>query len=672
MQDKNQFMLLRDTVNKAVAQYDDIREKIAWPDKGKSATIHRLARPFQTGYFTIAVAGKTSSGKSTFINSLIGEELLPTGHNQTTSALTWIVSSDERYLEATFADGTTKRFTENLAEELCKIVAVAPEFEDLPTYHINNLIKADLPISEILERKEGIEEQTLTATDENLWRKYVASTPKSKIAENVVIHLPLPAEYEGWRIVDTPGVGAVGGIQDVTKKLLTDKDEEYGTNVVDAVVLLHKGSDNIQDEGVIKFAQDLQTSLGDLAKGRLFFVLTHAGHIDFISHIDEILPKAKSLFGERMEIPAERITYIDSFIHRFVNDAKKSKRDFSHMGALSTPLAGWSEADWKKIRSVLSTYYCELQMAGKEATNDTLFFEMENLSRFHVLSDILYEFLNDEKSKSFEKLFKLIESDLEVFKSVLDENIQTVSMGKDAITHKIKVKEEERTRLYQALGKVQQKATPAAIKKEFKFACEELLKIRHLSSIDAVRTRYLEIIKKGEITEKNFFQGLKEDFSSFNTDHFSEQSVTLERLDFDEIEHIAGKKSEEEIEDRSKDPIKGELPKLKWFSSPAKYAPSVYPKKKVENKEMKLREFKAIVLEKGRNYIEAYIRTLESKVKFFFEMVASDINEKTNTAIKELEKYTNDLTDKKGRLDNLKTKRTLVEKALADLKQLED
>ena len=117
MDTKNDFMLLRQIVNDAVKQYTDLRKRIDWKDKGKSATIMRLAKPFQTGYFTIAVAGKMSSGKSTFINSLIGEDLLPTGtgHFQTTSGITWIISSDKRYMEVTYADGKKRTFTDNLA-----------------------------------------------------------------------------------------------------------------------------------------------------------------------------------------------------------------------------------------------------------------------------------------------------------------------------------------------------------------------------------------------------------------------------------------------------------------------------------------------------------------------------------------------------------------------------
>ena len=197
-------MRLRNVVNNVVSQYMDLRKRIDWSDAGKSASILRLAKPFQEGYFTIAVAGKMSSGKSTFINSLIGENLLPTGHFQTTSGITWIVSSDKRLMGVTYVDGTKKMFDQNLSQELKKLVAVPEKFDKLPINHINILIKGNNDVETILKKKPGIEQMTGTSSHEELWKEYIASMPKSKIADKVVIYLPLPKEYEGWRIVDTP------------------------------------------------------------------------------------------------------------------------------------------------------------------------------------------------------------------------------------------------------------------------------------------------------------------------------------------------------------------------------------------------------------------------------------------------------------------------------------
>ena len=168
MRNTNDFMSLRTAVNKALSQYMQLRKKIDWKDSSKSATIQQLAQPFLNGYFTIAIAGKMSAGKSTFINSLIGENLLPTGHFQTTSSITWIVSSKDRSMEVTFADGKKLTYKNHFAEELRKLVAVPKEFDALPISDINTLIIGNNDINTILQKKAGIEEKTGTSSSEDL------------------------------------------------------------------------------------------------------------------------------------------------------------------------------------------------------------------------------------------------------------------------------------------------------------------------------------------------------------------------------------------------------------------------------------------------------------------------------------------------------------------------
>lgn len=531
MDSKNDFMILRETVNKAVTQYMEVREKIEWKDKGKSASILRMAKPFQTGYFTIAVAGKMSSGKSTFINSLIGENLLPTGHFQTTSGITWIVSSDKRYMEVTYADGKMLTYKQNLAEELRNLVAVPERFDSLPIHHINILIKGGDDIKSILEKKAGIEEMTRTSAPDSLWREYVKGMTKSRIPEKVVIYLPLPKEYEGWRIIDTPGVGAVGGIQDATKKLLTTKEGEERTYAVDAVVLLHNCRENIEDESANTFAEDIRKSMGELAKNRLFFVLTHASDSTFITHKDSTLGKAESLFGAKLNIPVARINYVDSLVHHFINDAKKSHKDFSNPLSLQSPLEGWSEKDWKSIQDILSHYYIDFMMKGIECNNGTLFAELEKVSRFDALRNMLYEFLNNEKEKAFSELLTLIKDELESYGKSLKSDIQSVCNGKVAIDRQIAEIEKEKTRLNIALGNIRDKATSGAIDEEFSFIDTELAKLSQLGSIGEVRTKFLQIIEESLSTEKRFFSSLIKEFSKF-VGQFSDTSTTFATLDF--------------------------------------------------------------------------------------------------------------------------------------------
>lgn len=644
MRDLNDFMKLRANVNKALSQYMQLRKKIDWKDSSKSTTIQQLAQPFLNGYFTIAIAGKMSAGKSTFINSLIGENILPTGHFQTTSGITWIVSSKDRSMEVTFADGKKLTYKNHFAEELRKLVAVPEEFDDLPINDINTLIIGNNDINTILQKKAGIEVKTGTSSSEDLWKKYVSVTPKSKIAQKVVIHIPLPDEYEGWRIVDTPGVGAIGGIQETTMQLLTSRDKSNNNQpLVDAVILLHKGTENIQDESANRFAEDVSKSMGELAKGRLFFVLTHASIPEFLNYKDGILSRASNLFGRRLDIPAERIIYVDSFIQRFITDAKKSGKDFSNPEIFSTALTGWTEEDWKAIRNLLSPLYMELQMQGKETSNSTIFGQLETTARFDVLRDKLNDFLNNEKEATFNRLMNLIEDELKLYQSRVQKDIQAVSNGSSEIAKQIKEAEQENLQLNQVLVKLQQKATSGAIKKLFEFVDPELEALSTKKTITEVRAAYLQIIDKGINVEKNYFETLIRDFDLFARE-FSNSNLTMKSLDMQYIEQEAQKKATSKVTDYSR--AEKRLVEEGGWSSDDKYE-TYYPHEKDQiDFDRKLREFTAVVKRDGRTLYKAYIDGVVEKCKNFLTITSENVDFKKNNTINRLKCYENCKTEK--------------------------
>ncbi|WP_278994403.1 dynamin family protein [Prevotella melaninogenica] len=644
MRDLNDFMKLRANVNKALSQYMQLRKKIDWKDSSKSTTIQQLAQPFLNGYFTIAIAGKMSAGKSTFINSLIGENILPTGHFQTTSGITWIISSKDRSMEVTFADGKKLTYKNHFAEELRKLVAVPEEFDDLPINDINTLIIGNNDINTILQKKAGIEVKTGTSSSEDLWKKYVSVTPKSKIAQKVVIHIPLPDEYEGWRIVDTPGVGAIGGIQETTMQLLTSRDKSNNNQpLVDAVILLHKGTENIQDESANRFAEDVSKSMGELAKGRLFFVLTHASIPEFLNYKDGILSRASNLFGRRLDIPAERIIYVDSFIQRFITDAKKSGKDFSNPEIFSTALTGWTEEDWKAIRNLLSPLYMELQMQGKETSNSTIFGQLETTARFDVLRDKLNDFLNNEKEATFNRLMNLIEDELKLYQSRVQKDIQAVSNGSSEIAKQIKEAEQENLQLNQVLVKLQQKATSGAIKKLFEFVDPELEALSTKKTITEVRAAYLQIIDKGINVEKNYFETLIRDFDLFARE-FSNSNLTMKSLDMQYIEQEAQKKATSKVTDYSR--AEKRLVEEGGWSSDDKYE-TYYPHEKDQiDFDRKLREFTAVVKRDGRTLYKAYIDGVVEKCKNFLTITSENVDFKKNNTINRLKCYENCKTEK--------------------------
>lgn len=658
MDTNNDFMRLRSVVNDVVLQYMDLKKRIDWSDIGKSASILHLAKPFQEGYFTIAVAGKMSSGKSTFINSLIGENLLPTGHFQTTSCTTWIVSSDKRLMEVTYADGTKKTFNQNLSQELKPLVSVPEKFDKLPISHINILIKGNNDIATILKKKTGIEQMTSTSSNEELWKEYVASMPKSKIVDKVVIYLPLPKVYEGWRIVDTPGIGAVGGIQDATKKLLITKDGEDNAHIVDAVIMLHNGAENIQDESANKFVEDVSKSMGKLAEGRLFFVLTHAASPEFLYNRDGILSHTYNLFGERLNIAKERIAYIDSLAQRLLNDAIKSGRDFSNDKSLQTPLDGWTEKEWNYVVSgLLFPMFGKLSISCIERSNSTIFQELANMSRFEELRGMLYDFFNKEKGNTFNQLMILIKDELNLFERSLKNDIKSVTKGQEEIQKQEQIVEQERENLEKAMDKLIQKAAPATAKHIFDFVDSELMDLLNLPTISEVRTHYLQIIEKALETERQFFKRLMNDFSDF-AGEFQNQTIIFRSLDLDDFERQANLKATKQVKDY--DNAEKKLVKKGGFSSKYKDE-ETYPLKDEVDLNEKRRAFIALVIKEGRSHLQAYKKGVEAKVANFYDIVRDSIYSKTSNELHRLKSYENQIGQKEQVIAELTAKYHAVE-----------
>ena len=153
----NEFLNMKECVQKELSRYERIRKECHITERWKSETIKRLAAPFINGCFTLAVMGKMSSGKSTFINALIEKNILPTGHFQTTSVLTYIQHGPELLMKVIYCDDHEEIVTDNISKRLRELVAIPDEYNNLPINDINKLIAGEDSVEEILKKKEGIE-----------------------------------------------------------------------------------------------------------------------------------------------------------------------------------------------------------------------------------------------------------------------------------------------------------------------------------------------------------------------------------------------------------------------------------------------------------------------------------------------------------------------------------
>jgi hypothetical protein len=266
--------------------------------------------------FLIAVAGEVKAGKSTFINSLIKEEILPTDVLQATNALIEIFYSKRPYLKVTYASGKTEILEDSpkevLKEKLKEIAAIPEEYRDIPVnlidlYILENgeLNIIDIDFIKYLEEKSGIENlRELKYKLEN----YAFSRSRDNIPVKIELGYPFPWDFDEIRLVDMPGVNAVGGIHDISFSFL-DK--------ANAILFIHPIKP-IESESFKRFISSVITNK---SKENLFLILTHSAV--FFEEKDRLLEEAKRIYSSL--ISPDRIFVVDSVLKLIYEDLEKGK-----------------------------------------------------------------------------------------------------------------------------------------------------------------------------------------------------------------------------------------------------------------------------------------------------------------------------------------------------------
>lgn len=415
---------LRDKVIEANRLYDDLRVTINVPPESpyQSEGIKALSEPFVKGVFTLAIIGNMSAGKSAFINALLeDEDLLPTGHFQTTCALTEIVWAKEKKMVATFGDGVSKIVVgDDVNSELKALVAINPIFESLPINHINELILLGKTYEDILKKSDVLKKVSGRAVNPELLKKYVQGDisldipPKtpSNIPVKVYIEYPLLESFRGWRIVDTPGIGALGGIDQTTKDFLVNE-------TVDAAIFVFDGRGQIDNSEVSNMVKTSYNELTDVAKERTFFVVTHAGDYTCRAYLDKTMKTALNLFSDGdISIPKERFFAVDSMLSLLYDIAiLKHNLDATIFNTLGAKIEGMDKHEIKMYRAMILMISEELVEEGKEINTENLNERICEIAGFQILKSALGDFARDAKKEAYVRLFSTIQEDIDAFGS---------------------------------------------------------------------------------------------------------------------------------------------------------------------------------------------------------------------------------------------------------------
>lgn len=273
------------------------------------AFLELRAEALEKGQYLLAVVGETKAGKSTLINALLGERILPTDVLQSSSAIVEIFKSEKKFVEVRYADGHSEDVHDDLStpdvdeafEHLRCIGALQDRFRAIPTtlidaYIVEGRIKAGRPIP--FAELQAASKLPLGGKDA-LIEEYVKERTLAHIPVEIRFGFPLKYAFDELRLVDSPGVNALGGVQDRTFAYL---------HKANAVLFVHSLEGPVEKGSFREFITQV---VPNRTRQALFLVLSKSGFKSDIE-IDEKVTEARSLFSE--EFDCHRILPVDSML----------------------------------------------------------------------------------------------------------------------------------------------------------------------------------------------------------------------------------------------------------------------------------------------------------------------------------------------------------------------
>ena len=300
-----------------IIEKNDVKEKVKQIEKPVNGLDNQIEN-IKKDKFVLMIAGEAKSGKSTFINAYLGEDILPMDVKQCTSSIIKIKYGEEFSLMAEYAGDRKEQIKgkENIAKFLKDNAALNDDYRDIPVPTINNeiLVKYKGKISErvVEDLIEGVKEDNIYNLPEEEYngkiKRYIEENKNKwqNIITKMVILYPFKIEsLKNIEIIDSPGVNAAGHVGDVSENYI-----ETANAIMFLKAIIGQALESTS------FKKFLDTGSVERNKGTLFLILTRAVNVN--GKDLEILKKgAKRIYGSK--IREEQIVAIDSKVQMFVN-----------------------------------------------------------------------------------------------------------------------------------------------------------------------------------------------------------------------------------------------------------------------------------------------------------------------------------------------------------------
>ena len=316
-EEKKQKVLELNEKFQEIIEKNDVKEKVKQIDKPVNGLDNQIEN-IKKDKFVLMIAGEAKSGKSTFINAYLGEDILPMDVKQCTSSIIEIKYGEEFSLMAEYAGGRKEQIKgkENISKFLKDNAALNDDYRDIPVPTINNeiLVKYKGKISErvVEDLIEGVKEDNIYNLPEKEYnlkiRKYIEENKNKwqNIITKMVILYPFKIEsLKNIEIIDSPGVNAAGHVGDVSENYI---------ETANAIMFLKPITGQALES--TSFKKFLDTGSVERNKGTLFLILTRAVN-ENAENLKILKKEAKRIYGSK--IREEQIVAVDSKVQMFVN-----------------------------------------------------------------------------------------------------------------------------------------------------------------------------------------------------------------------------------------------------------------------------------------------------------------------------------------------------------------
>lgn len=319
--DKKKKVLELNKKFQEIIEKNDVKEKVKQIQKPINGLNNQIEN-IKKDKFVLMIAGEAKSGKSTFVNAYLGEDILPMGVKQYTSSIIEIKYGEEFSLLAEYAGGRKEQIKgkENISKFLKDNAALNDDYRDIPVPTINNeiLVKYKGKISErvVEDLIEGVKEDNIYNLSEKEYngkiKRYIEENKNKwqNIITKMVILYPFKTEeLKNIKIIVSPGVNAAGHVGDVSENYI---------ETANAIMFLKSITGQALES--TPFKKFLDKGSVERNKGTLFLILTRAVNVNG-ENLETLKEEAKRLYGSKVN--EGQIVAVDSKVQMFLNEISK-------------------------------------------------------------------------------------------------------------------------------------------------------------------------------------------------------------------------------------------------------------------------------------------------------------------------------------------------------------